>query len=79
MAKNNKYINILPEMYELIQNSNVWSNSKIITHSFPDIDQRGRALDLLNAGTKKRGLQQRQNKPTLMRNLYNFDGNQSLE
>lgn len=57
MEKNRKYIEIVPEMYELITNSNVWSNSKAslcILISLLSIAQRGRALDLLNAGTKTR-------------------------
>lgn len=44
-------------MYNLITKSNMWSKS--ITHSFKCNDSlyigtRGRALDMLNAGTKKR-------------------------
>lgn len=53
--KQNKFIEITNDIYNLITQSNMWSKSKVISQKYYIIiGTRGRALDLLNAGTKKR-------------------------
>ena len=52
--KKKQFIEVTQDIYDLITNSNIISKSKENLRLTVHIDQRGRALHLLNVGAKKR-------------------------